>query len=470
MKTVKNLMLMSLLVLLTACGGSNSGGTAIPNPVNNAPTVNAGADQTVIAGESVSLSATINDEGTPTIAWTQTSGSPTVTLSSTTAASTSFTAPTVTAATTLTFQVTANDGSNPAVSDSVDVTINPQASSNLRTMQQELDFIRSKAVSLTLADTNYWEADFGNGLVMIYVPKGSFTMGNNELTASVVTGSMLASPAHQVLLDHYWISKYPITTGQFRRFVAATNFVTDVERATTNDAGCFVYDFTQEAFMPKLGYKWSDAYRDIIARHPEITINDNHPVSCVSWHDSIAYTNQLKAQYGLEFTLPTEAEWEYAARGNDGRVYPWGNEIPDGTRANYADETFNRYFPNLEQSDVHFGVIDGYAITSPVGSFPAGASPIGALDMAGNLTEWVFDSEYDYTASTKTNPIHNNTSNTIRLQKAGFWAGSAGRFGVTPNEIANGHNIRADARQGDAARSADDHLGFRIAISYTPRN
>lgn len=342
-------------------------------------------------------------------------------------------------------------------------TTTPPSTNELRTEQEELDFMKSKAQSLAQNIKGYWEADMGNGIVMIYVPAGKFTIGNNAVAG------LGASPAHEVTLSHYWISKTPITKGQFRSFVDETNFVTSVEKA--GHEGPFVMKMPEGThFEPQTGFNWKNAYDHILAAFPAIgSLNDDHPVSCVSWNDAIAYTNWLKQELGLEFSLPTEAEWEYAARGTDGRVYPWGNEEPDGTKANYADETMNQYFPNLEQADVHFGVNDGYALTSPVGSFPAGASPIGALDMAGNLTEWIYDSDYEYTSSAKTNPVYTE-NNGIKMQKAGFWCGSAGRPGVTPDEIAYGHNIRSDARQGDDLNSADDHLGFRIAISYTVRN
>lgn len=340
--------------------------------------------------------------------------------------------------------------------------ITSSVNTSTRTEVEELDFMRTKANSVTQNTQGYWEADLGNNIVMIYVPKGTFTMGNDESEA------LEASPEHQVTLSHYWISKTPITTGQFRAFVSATNFVTDVEQS--GHPGPFVMKMPEGThFEEQQGFHWDNAYDHIIAAFSSIQINDNHPVSCVSWNDAIAYTNWLKQEHGLEFSLPTEAEWEYAARGNDQRVYPWGNEIPDGTRANYADESMHQIFPNLEQAIVHSGVTDGYVLTSPVGSFPNGVSPIGALDMAGNLTEWVYDSFYDYSASPITNPIQNQGDGT-RMMKAGFWAGSAGRIGVTPDEVTDGHNIRSDARQGDDQNSADDHLGFRIAISYTVRN
>lgn len=114
------------------------------------------------------------------------------------------------------------------------------------------------------------------------------------------------------------------------------------------------------------------------------------------------------------------------------------------------------------------GVNDGYGITSPVGMFPKGQSPVGALDMAGNVTEWIYDSEYGYTTENKINPIAVE-NNGIKMQKAGFWAGSAGRVESPRDELLFGHNIRSDARQGDALNSADDHLGFRIGISYVER-
>lgn len=295
---------------------------------------------------------------------------------------------------------------------------------------------------------------------MVYIPKASFTMGNNRL------GTDMVVPEHTVNLSGYWVAKTPTTVGQFRKFVEETGYITEPERE--GHAGPFVYNFSIQGFEPTVGFSWDTAYDHILKKYPEIQYDDTHPVSAISWNDAIAYTDWLSKKTGLPFTLPTDAEWEYAARGTDGRAYPWGNEEPDGTRANYADETFDKYFPGTGQSIVHKGVDDGYAITSPVGSFPNGASPFGLLDMAGNVTEWVYDSTYYFTADEITNPICTLDSGS-KLMKAGFWAGSAGRIGVTPDEIIEGHNIRSDERQGDDQNSADDHLGFRIAISYTER-
>lgn len=331
-------------------------------------------------------------------------------------------------------------------------------------MQKELEFVKKHAKSLNKNAKGYWEADFGDGIVMIYIPSGKFTMGNNFLSKDIAKNTYSPTPQHEVSLSGYWIAKTPTTIGQFRSFIKDTNYKTDVEKDEYK--GPYVYDFSISAFEPKKGYKWDNCFKDVTAKYPEISTNDTHPVNCISWYDAKAYTKWLKDKKGLNFTIPTEAQWEYASRGNDGRVYPWGNETPDETRANYADITFDKYFPNTEQSIVHKSVNDGFAITSPVGSFPNGASFFGALDMAGNLTEWVFDSQYDYTNKSQKDPLF-VSNNQIKMQKGGFWAGSAGRANVTPDELENGHNIRSDARQGDDPHSADDHLGFRIAISYT---
>ena len=332
------------------------------------------------------------------------------------------------------------------------------------TAEEEAARVRDRAVRVTQNDLGFWEADFDGAAAMILVPGGTFQMGNDALTERV-TG-LAAAPAHSVTLSPYWIGTTPLTIGQFRRFVAATGYVTNVE--LEGHSGPWVYDFDARGFVPKRGHRWDNAFHQVTERFPELTVDDRHPAPNISWYDCIAYTNWLTERYDLPFTLPSEAEWEYAARGDDGRVYPWGSQEPDGTRANYADSRFDRYFPGTEQSLVHHGVDDGFAITSPVGSFPAGRSPFGALDMAGNLTEWVFDGCRDYSPESRLDPVHLDAAD-IRMQKGGFWAGSAGRFDVTPDEIEFGHNIRSDSRQGDDPAGADDHLGCRAAISYTPR-
>lgn len=124
------------------------------------------------------------------------------------------------------------------------------------------------------------------------------------------------------------------------------------------------------------------------ARLPNV---DNHPINCVDWAQADAY---CRWQGGR---LPTEAEWEYAARGRDGRVYPWGNGAPGHTLLNGAGSESRALVLRLSRtaSQTGWNVLypgdDGWASTAPVGSFPAGASPFGLLDMAGNVNEWTAD-------------------------------------------------------------------------------
>lgn len=335
---------------------------------------------------------------------------------------------------------------------------------DLRTMDEELDFIRQKAKSVYKNEKGFWEAEFIHDIVMIYIPEGTFVMGNDKLHERI-SGSP-AAPQHPVTLSGFWIAKTPVTKAQFRAFVEEENYRTSVEKP--GHEGPWVYNFKEKGFITIPGFNWDNAFSQVTAVFPHVEIDDSHPVTCVSWYDAEDFCQWLSRKTGVNFVLPTEAQWEYAARGDDQRIYPWGNEDPDGTKANYAEEAFHAVFPGTEQSKVHFGVNDGYAATSPVGSFPLGASPCGALDMAGNVSEWVYDWYGEYDKRHYKNPLGAKTGKD-RVMKAGFWAGSAGREGQNPDELIIGHNIRADARQYDDPDSADDHLGFRIAIDYIDR-
>ena len=156
-------------------------------------------------------------------------------------------------------------------------------------------------------------------------------------------------------LDGYWIYRTEVTVAQYRKFCAATG------RPITKD----------------------------LDLRP---VRDEDPVCNVSWYDALAY-----AQWA-GVTLPTEAQWEKAARGTDGRMYPWGNDW-DPAKCNGAS---------------------GHA--KPVGSYPTGASPFGCLDMAGNLKEWCmdwYDADY-YKHSPSRNPSGPATG-TFRVMRGGSW-------------------------------------------------
>jgi formylglycine-generating enzyme required for sulfatase activity len=196
--------------------------------------------------------------------------------------------------------------------------------------------------------------------VMVQVPAGEFTMGNDASEMD------LAKPAHTVYLDTFSIDKYEVTNAQYQRCV---------------DAGKCSPPAKSES-KTRLWYYGAPKY-------------NNYPVIYVSWDDAQKYC----AWAGKR--LPTEAEWEKAARGTDGRIYPWGN-------------TFDAR--NLNSSE------GGKGDTTAVGAYPADVSPYGALDMAGNVSEWVAD-RYDenYYANSPRNNPPGPSAGQGHVQRGGCW-------------------------------------------------
>jgi formylglycine-generating enzyme required for sulfatase activity len=157
-------------------------------------------------------------------------------------------------------------------------------------------------------------------------------------------------PQHRLELPTYWMGKTPVTNAQFRPFVAGDGY-------------------RNRDYWTEAGWEWREESKIMTPRYwDDMKWNgDDYPVVGVSWFEAVAYCRWLTAQTGIPFRLPTEAEWEKAARGPDGRIWPWGNIWEDG-RCNSKEAGKER--------------------TTPVGSFPDGASPYGVLDMAGNVWEW----------------------------------------------------------------------------------
>lgn len=206
-----------------------------------------------------------------------------------------------------------------------------------------------------------------DGAVLVYIPEGAFLMGRAPTDNAAFPNE---SPQHKVVLDHFRIDKTEVTNAMFSAFVEDTAYVTDAERKEG------------EANSLKDGDWQSDDEANW--KHPfgatsNIIGKDQYPVSQVSWSDAFAYCRWAGRR------LPTEAEWEKASRGTDGRLYPWGNESPDCSRAQY---------------------IDCQGVSIPVGTKSLGASVYGVFDMAGNVWEWTNDyylSSY-YATSPASNP------------------------------------------------------------------
>jgi formylglycine-generating enzyme required for sulfatase activity len=240
-----------------------------------------------------------------------------------------------------------------------------------------------------------------DGMEYVYVPAGEFLMGSTDDDELAKSDE---KPQHTVYLDGYWIARTEVTNAMFARFVAETGYRTEAEKA---DSGR-VFKFVTAEFEETPGANW---------RHPRGPLSNlvglnYHPVVQVSWNDAVAYCQWAGCR------LPTEAEWEKAARGVDGRLYPWGNGTVRA-KLNFADV-------NLEVPWADKNVNDGYTFTAPVGSYPAGASPFGALDMAGNVWEWVADwYEIDtYTQSLRENP-QGPDNGSMRILRGGAWSYTA---------------------------------------------
>jgi sulfatase modifying factor 1 len=283
-----------------------------------------------------------------------------------------------------------------------------------------------QALAMEKNDRGFWEAAFDDDLALIYIPPGSFTMGIPWESG----GAEDESPPHGVWLEGYWIARNETTFSQYDRFCEKTS------RLLPSDFG--------------KGRK-------------------KHPVIGISYQDAAEYCQWLSEKSGVCFRLPTEAEWERAARGDDGRAYPWGNSDPDGRLGNFADANFLEYYrkanPPADESEerqmlqwIAGTADDGYIFTAPVGSFPQGASPCGAQDMAGNVCEWAadwYDGNY-YQKSPLQNPP-GSYSGIYRVVRGGGWD-------------SNPWMLRSTSRSGapPIPGKGSESIGFRVAASPLP--
>lgn len=200
---------------------------------------------------------------------------------------------------------------------------------------------------------------------MIYFEGGTFMMGSEE-------GLPNEKPVHEVTVEPFYIDKSPVTVAQFRQFVDVTGFKTEAEKY--GDSGVFNFEKQQWELLP--GATW---YKPYGPDGPDA--ENNHPVTHVSWNDAVAYANWAGKR------LPTEKEWEYAARSgnNSGEKFSWGDEI--SVDENYFANTWQGTLENPETKD-------GYLFTSPVGVF--GENEAGVTDMGGNVWQWCADNYKPY--------------------------------------------------------------------------
>jgi formylglycine-generating enzyme required for sulfatase activity len=311
--------------------------------------------------------------------------------------------------------------------------------------------IRNRACVFALA-TSLLAADDGRSAGtadMVLIAGGTFMMGD-----IFGEGAPRERPVHRVTLGDFYLGNYEITVDAFRRFVDETGYVTSAEHG-----GAFCFDPETGSFEMVRGCNW---------RNPGFEQEGHHPVTCVSWDDGAAYCNWLSRKAGLPpaydlatgdlldgdgavthditrvrgLRLPTEAEWEYAARG-------CGKTIRFGNGQNVA-----------RASEINFDARDGeydYAEkgqfrkkTMPVGSFKP--NDLGLYDMAGNVWEWCSDFVGTYGNEDQVNPYNRTGMQSRRAARGGRWGGGA-------------WELRVSARMGWVSHDRCNNIGFRVARS-----
>lgn len=257
---------------------------------------------------------------------------------------------------------------------------------------------------------------------MIHIPAGEFEMGFDSQEAMVICMEFYEpygsankpcklnafedeEPVHWVTLDDFYIDKYEVTTSEYQ--VCVSEGVCKEPES----------DFEVEGYFDSPEYA-------------------NYPIVSVGWDDAKTYCEWRGAR------LPTEAEWEKAARGTDGRTYPWGDE-------------FNGNYGNFCDRDYEFN--DGYEENAPVGSFSEGASPYGVMDMAGNAWEWVSDwYGYNYYTNSPGENPQGPAEGSMRVLKGGTW------------KCEGYYDVRAADRAGWYSDLRYIFTGFRCASSTAP--
>jgi formylglycine-generating enzyme required for sulfatase activity len=249
----------------------------------------------------------------------------------------------------------------------------------------------------------------GVTMEFVEVPAGNFLMGSSDTDRDADDDE---KPQHELYLPTYWIGKTPVTNAQFRPFVEGDGY-------------------SNQDYWTKDGWRWR-AENTITkpARWNDTNWNGStYPVVGISWFEAVAYCLWLADQTGIPFRLPTEAEWEKAARGQDGRIYPWGSNWEQG---------------RCNSREANRGGI------APVGSYPDGASPYELVHMSGNVMEWcatMRGKQYPYQLENEwTNEYL--AGDVTRLRRGGSWASEKNFVRSAYRRINNTAHYRGDCSIG----------------------
>ncbi|MBU4260274.1 MAG: SUMF1/EgtB/PvdO family nonheme iron enzyme [Proteobacteria bacterium] len=280
------------------------------------------------------------------------------------------------------------------------------------------------------------------GMKFVWVEGGCFDMGQRKAEKEQLIQEVGEDtykkyfaeevPLHRVCVDGFYMGKYEVTVGQFRQFVNETGYETDAEGNAGGADGC--YAFKDDKWGWQSGYSW---------RQVGFPQQEDYPVACVSWNDAQKFIAWLNRKSGREFRLPTEAEWEYAARAGSRTIRYWGDAV-DSNACDYANVANPKYW------SPSFPCEDSYQFAAPVGKFKE--NNFGLYDMLGNVWEWCQDwyGEDYYSISPGNNP-QGPSPGSSRVDRGGGWNDRAG-------------GVRSAFRGRGSPGGRRGSLGFRLVL------
>ena len=273
---------------------------------------------------------------------------------------------------------------------------------------------------------------------MVSIPGGEFMMGTPAGDSERDDDEL---PQRLVRVKPFALGKTEVTVAQWREFARASGYQTQAER-NLHAQGCFTWEPADAAWMWRDGRSW---------REPGWSQKDNEPVVCVSWVDAQAYVRWLDQHSGLKgWRLPSEAEWEYAARGGSTTRRPWGDDEVACAYANGSDRTKGprgRAWTELHPCK------DGYWFAAPVGSYRPNAW--GLHDMLGNVWEWVQDCHLSYAGAPSDGSAHETNDCQGRVVRGGAWD--------DPPSV-----LRSAERFWLGSGNRNNNIGLRVARTLPP--
>ena len=266
------------------------------------------------------------------------------------------------------------------------------------------------------------------GMKLVLIPSGTFMMGSDESPEALVRDYpqyerkrflelVDEAPVHEVRITRpFYLGQHEVTRGQFERFLAVSGYKPESEADGTGGYG---YNRDYDPDKSKRGDAFEGRNPKYSWRNPGFAQGDDDPVVNVTWNDAMAMSKWLSAQEGVQYRLPTEAEWEYAARAGTHTRYYSGNDVQSLLKvANLFDADASKNWPKWAGYSLEGH--DGFEFTAPVGRFAPNA--FGLYDMHGNVWEWCadwYDEQY-YAQSPRNDPAGPETGN-VRVRRGGSW-------------------------------------------------